>query len=161
MSTNTVVSDWQDLILAVDSNEGIQRVSMATLRQLEGRQRVGKHVLSAIEDKLASLGLGHLPEALPNRQQQSVLLYRVGTPASEVIQAVRQGLTEPVNDTTYTYLHRMNTLPDPATVVSKEELGATLEQTAKSLLDLLSQVRPTEVIETERVNVAADEMVSG
>lgn len=141
-ATTNNVENWHELLTAVEGNQGVHRVTMATLRQLEGRQRVGKHILNAIEEKLSTLGLGHLPEELPNRQQQQVLLYRFGTPASELINAVREGLTEPVNDTTYEYLHRFNSIPDPETVVSKEEFGDAIEKTARSVLELLSQVRP-------------------
>ena len=94
INPHQAIADWQDLRSAVEKNHGVFRVRMETLRQLEGRQRVGKHILSSIEDKLNTLGIGHLPKELPNRQQQTVLLYRVGTPASVLVDAVREGLTE-------------------------------------------------------------------
>lgn len=150
------IVNWPELLTAVESNNGITKVPMATLRQLEGRQRVGKHVLSAIDEKLSSLGLGHLPQELPNRHQHSVLLYRYGTPASEVIQAVARGLTEPVNDTTYGYLHRLNSVPDPASVVSKEEFSSAIKQTAQSVLDLLDQVGTERVVTPTKSRVRDD-----
>lgn len=138
------INTWPELRSAVETNEGIAKIPMEKLRELEGRQRVGKHILSAIEDRLATMGLGHLPEELPNRQQQYVLLYSFGTPASEVIESVRKGLTEPASDTTYEYLHRLNSVPDPDSVVSREEFSEAIETTARSVLDLLGQVRPEE-----------------
>lgn len=122
------VSDWHELLTAVESNEGVFRVTMETLRQLEGRQRVGKHILSSIEDKLKTLGIGHLPKELPNRQQQTVLLYRVGTPASSLVQAVQEGLTESPSTEAYQFLRRLNTLPNPDDVVSKEEIALTASE---------------------------------
>jgi len=110
---------------------------METLRRLEGRQRVGKHILSSIEDKLNTIGLGHLPQELPNRQQQSVLLYRVGTPASLLVDAVRDSLTESPSSEAYNILVRLNTLPDPDDVVSKEEIHDTAQELLPHVLKLL------------------------
>lgn len=138
----TGIQSWADLLSQVETNSGVTKIPMATLRQLEGRQRVGKHILSAIQDKLDTLGLGHLPQDLPNRQQQSVMLYRYGTPAAEVIQAVRKGMSEPVDDSTFEYLHRLNVAPDPDAVIPRETAAEALEQTARSVLELLEQVRP-------------------
>lgn len=143
-ATNThTILNWPELLSTVEQNSGVIKVPMATLRQLEGRQRVGKHILSAIEDKLETLGLGHLPEELPNRQQQSVVLYRSGTPAAELIQAVQRGANEPVSDATFEHLYRFNAVPDPDMVVSRAEVGRAIEQTAQSVLELLGQVRAT------------------
>lgn len=131
------ITDWQDLRAAVEQHHGVFRVTMETLRRLEGRQRVGKHILSSIEDKLATIGLGHLPQELPNRQQQSVLLYRVGTPASLLVDAVRDSLTESPSSEAYNILVRLNTLPDPEDVVSKEEIHDTAQELLPAVLKLL------------------------
>jgi len=136
------VTDWHDLLTAVESNEGVHRVTMETLRRLEGRQRVGKHILSSIEDKLKTLGLGHLPQELPNRQQQTVLLYRVGTPASALVQAVQEGLTESPSSEASDFLRRLNTLPDPDDVVSKAELTEDLQDATQAVYRLLRRVGP-------------------
>lgn len=144
MNAPANITTWPELLNAVESNHGIKKVPMAILRQLEGRQRVGKHILNDIEEKLSILGLGHLPLELPNRQQQSVMLYRYGSPASELVRAVTQGLTEPVEDSTYEYLYRLNASPDPESVVSKEEFSEAVQHTAQSVLNLLNQVNPAE-----------------
>lgn len=115
---------------------------METLRRLEGRQRVGKHILSSIEDKLSTLGLGHLPRELPNRQQQTVLLYRVGTPASALIQAVQNGLTESPSTEAFDFLRRINTLPDPDDIVSREEITGEVQDATAAVLALLRKVNP-------------------
>lgn len=144
MSTaiNPEVSDWTELLSAVESNQGVHRVRMETLRRLEGRQRVGKHILKDIEDKLATLGLGHLPKELPNRQQQCVLLYRVGTPASSLVQAVQNGLTESPSTEAFDFLRRLNTLPNPDDVVTKEEIAGDLQDATEAVLALLRRVKP-------------------
>jgi hypothetical protein len=139
--TTPEISDWNGLLTAVESNEGVHRVTVETLRRLEGRQRVGKHILSTIEEKLRTLGLGHLPKELPNRQQQTVLLYRVGTPASVLIQAVQEGLTATPSSEAYDFLRRLNTLPDPDTVVPKEEITEELQSATDTILSLLRKVK--------------------
>ncbi len=136
------IIDWHELLSAVEEMDGVHRVSMETLRRLEGRQRVGKHILSSIEGKLKTLGLGHLPQELPNRQQQTVLLYRVGTPASELVQAVQHGLTESPSSEAFDILRRVNSLPDPDDVVSKDEIAGDLNDATEGLLALLRRVNP-------------------
>lgn len=150
--TTTKSRDWHGLLTAVEENQGIHRVTVETLRQLEGRQRVGKHILKEIEDKLRTLGLGHLPRELPNRQQQSVLLYRLGTPASDVIQAVENGLTEQTSEATYKALHRLNSLPDPETVVSRQEISGAAKDATRAVLDLLLRVNGGESTSTSYSN---------
>lgn len=143
---NVKLNNWHELLTAVESNQGVHRVTMETLRQLEGRQRVGKHILKEIEEKLATLGLGHLPEELPNRQQQPVLLYRLGTPASEAVQAIRNGLTESPSESAFRVLHRLNALPDPETVVSREEVSEAAKDATRAVLGLLLQVSGPESV---------------
>lgn len=126
---------------------------METLRRLEGRQRVGKHILSSIEDKLKTLGLGHLPQELPNRQQQTVLLYRVGTPASELVQAVQNGLTESPSSEAYDFLRRLNSLPNPDDVVAKEDIAEDLHDATEAVLALLRRVKPELPAASDRGNV--------
>lgn len=144
MSTATEqnINHWTKLLANVETNNGVVRVSMVTLRELEGRQRVGKHILNAIEEKLNTLGLGHLPKELPNRQQQQVVLYKFGTPIAELIDALQAGKSEPVSETTYQHMHRFNSIPDPDSVVARDTIGERLEETAQSVLQLLQEVRP-------------------
>ncbi len=143
------VSDWHELLSAVESDQGVHRVTMETLRRLEGRQRVGKHILSSIEDKLKALGLGHLPQELPNRQQQIVLLYRVGTPASVLIQAIQNGLNESPSSEAFDFLRRINSLPDPEDILSREEIAEDVQDASEAVIALLRRVMP----ETDRVGV--------
>lgn len=147
------ITEWADLLTAVEGNEGVHRVTMETLRRLEGRQRVGKHILSSIEEKLKTLGIGHLPQELPNRQQQTVLLYRVGTPASALVQAVQNGLTESPSEEAFDFLRRLNTLPNPDDVVSREDITGELQDATTAVLALLRKVNPDPLVSGQVDNV--------
>lgn len=132
------VATWADLVKAIDAHDGVALVPMETLRKLEGAQRLGVHVLKAIGARLGTLGLGHMPDDLPNRQDQEAILYRYGTPASEVIQAVRNGLRN-VQDVRNTYkaLYKLNAMPDMGDVVHREEMDDKLTTAAQAVLELL------------------------
>ena len=96
-----------------------------------------------------TLGLGHMPDSLPNRQDQEAILYRYGTPASDVISAVRNGLKGAnAIRSTYQALHRLNAVPDTSQVVHREVLEDTLSTVASNVLSLLE--------ETSRKSIAAD-----
>jgi hypothetical protein len=104
---------WTQLVTAIDESTGVVKIPMEVLRQLEGAQRLGVHVLTSIIGRLATLGIGHMPESLPNRQDKEVILYRYGTPASEVVQAIRNGLTGAVSEGTYKALYQLNAAQAP------------------------------------------------
>lgn len=131
---------WTDLVKAIDESDGIALVPMETLRKLEGAQRLGVHVLNSIGSRLGTLGIGHMPDTLPNRQDQDAILYRYGSPASEVISAVRNGLRSAQDvRNTYRALHKLNTTPEPTEIVHREELDDKLTTAAKAVLDLLGE----------------------
>lgn len=129
---------WAELVKAIDAEDGVALVPMETLRRLEGAQRLGVHVLKAIGARLGTLGLGHMPETLPNRQDQEAILYRYGTPASEVIAAVRNGLTSPQDvKNTYQALHKLNTAPETTEIVHRADMEQSLTTAAEAVLSLL------------------------
>ena len=132
------VDTWSDLVKAIDEHDGVALVPMETLRRLDGAQRLGVHVLNSIGTRLGTLGLGHMPDDLPNRQDQEAILYRYGTPASEIISAVRNGLSS-VQDVRNTYraLYKLNALPETAEVVHRKELDDKLSTAASAVLELL------------------------
>jgi hypothetical protein len=136
------VANWADLSRAIDEHNGVALVPMETLRRLEGAQRLGVHVLKSIGARLGTLGLGHMPEELPNRQDQEAIVYRYGTPASDVIHAVKVG---PQNQrdvySTYRALHKLNSYPEPEQVVHREILDDNLATAAQAVLDLLGDER--------------------
>ena len=138
---------WTELVKIVDTCDGIALVPMETLRKLEGAQRLGVHVLNSIGSRLNRLGLGFLPDTLPNRQDRDAILYRVGTPASELVTAVHSGL-KTQSDVVHIYklLHKLNTLPDTSQVVRKDELDEKLTEATRTLVDLLGKTGRTDVM---------------
>lgn len=81
--------NWEELRTAVTGHYGVFRLPMGQLREIGGYGRLGTNVRQVLSAKLAGLGLGHLPAELPAYQDRQVLLYMYGTPAAEVITAVR------------------------------------------------------------------------
>ena len=81
--------DWEDLRAAVIAHHGVYRLSMGVLREIGGYGRLGSTVRQTLSSKLAGIGLGHLPAELPSYQDREVLLYQYGTPAADVIAAIR------------------------------------------------------------------------
>jgi hypothetical protein len=71
-------------------------VTMGALRDAHGAGRLGIHVRTNISKELATRGLGHYPTELPDNQWQSVRVFKNGTPAADLINAVVQ--PDPKND---------------------------------------------------------------
>lgn len=142
------VDTWADLVKAIDEHDGVVLVPMETLRKLEGAQRLGVHVLTSIGARLGTLGVGHMPDDLPNRQDQEAILYRYGTPASEVISAVRNGLrgAQDVRNT-YHALYKLNALPNVDEVIHREDLDDTLTEVTTALLGKLSKTGRSSVLD--------------
>ncbi|WP_206313106.1 hypothetical protein [Streptomyces sp. JB150] len=80
---------WDELRKAVEENGGVLRIYMANLRELQNAGRLGIHVRNEISRRLAGIGLGHLPAELPSYQENEVVLFQLGTPAADVVEAVR------------------------------------------------------------------------
>jgi hypothetical protein len=80
---------WNELREAVETEGGVLRVPMWTLRELEQAGRLGVHVRASISRQLLGHGLAHLPAELPSYQEHHVVLYKLGTPAAGVIEAIR------------------------------------------------------------------------
>jgi hypothetical protein len=87
-------SCWEELRVAVTDHYGVYRLPMGQLREIGGYGRLGTNVRQVLSAKLASLGLGHLPSELPAYQDKQVLLYLYGTPAAEVVSAVRSEVVD-------------------------------------------------------------------
>jgi|SRR5579875_1601171 len=82
------VQKFEDLPTLIDANGGVLSIPMARLRDAYGAGRLGKHVRSNISNQLRSLGLAHMPAELPDSQLEQVRLYRAGSPAGRLIEAV-------------------------------------------------------------------------
>jgi hypothetical protein len=82
-------TSWDDLRKAVEDNGGVLRIYMADLRELQNAGRLGINVRNDISRRLAGIGLGHLPAELPPYQENQIVLFQLGTPAADVVEAVR------------------------------------------------------------------------
>lgn len=79
---------YEELRAAVAGNDGLQKITMDTLKKIDGAGRLGVHVRTAISRTLESHGLGHLPRELPPNQEDVVRLYLLGSPVADLIKAV-------------------------------------------------------------------------
>lgn len=82
------MANWDDIKARVESNQGILTVNMSELRDAAGKEKIGIHVKTEISRILAGMGLGHLPQELPNYQNEPVRLYKRGTPLGDLIEIV-------------------------------------------------------------------------
>ena len=82
---------WQELDEDVRAHDGVLRVLMWDLRYLSGYQRLKVHVVAVISEQLRNNGLDHLPSDLPRDQNQHVVVFKTGSEAGAVINAVRSG----------------------------------------------------------------------
>ncbi len=80
--------DIDDVAQAVVDHGGLVTMRMSQLRDAHGAGRLGVHVRSGISAALAERGIGHYPEDLPADQIDDVRLYKLGSPAAELIEAV-------------------------------------------------------------------------
>lgn len=132
------VRNWTELVDVIRANEGVALVPMETLRRLEGAQRLGVHVLASISKRVSTMGVGHIPESLPNRQDQDAVLYLNSTSAGELVSAVREGVRDSrAVKRVYSHLHTLNTCPEPTEVVHREEFASKLSVAAETLMELL------------------------
>jgi len=74
----------------VESGGGVLSLPMVYLRDAYGAGRLGVHVRSNISEALRGLGLAHMPAELPDSQWQEVRIYRVGSKAGKLIEAVME-----------------------------------------------------------------------
>jgi hypothetical protein len=79
---------YDELKERVEANNNVLSVRMEELREIEGVRRLGVHVCDRIAEKLSSVGLGHMPNLVPDGWQE-VRLFRLGTPVADLIGAVR------------------------------------------------------------------------
>ncbi len=63
-----------ELVHLVERDE-IVAVTAKQLRKMYGADRLGRHIKSAISRALRGRQLAHLPEKIPDRQDQVVLVY--------------------------------------------------------------------------------------
>ncbi len=153
-----VVTTWAELLRSVENSHGLKRVTVGELRALEGAQRTGKHVLTAIDTKWSQLGLGDLPDELPNRQDQSVMLYQLGTPAADAIRAIRLTLLTGVVDMSlYRVLLLLNKMPDPTQVLLRGRVEKSANEAVDAVIQLLQDINPG--LQLDTFSARPEEMV--
>jgi len=80
--------EWDEIKKKVEENDNVLTVTMINLRDATGKDKLGVHVRAEISNTLAGMGLGHIPQELPSSQDNSVRLYKRGTPVGELIEKV-------------------------------------------------------------------------
>lgn len=99
----------------VEKNGNLLTVTMEQLLETHGAGRLGVHVRDEISKTLAGMGLGHVPQELPNYQHELVRLYKRGTPVGELIEIV----LSPGEQHDRTLIERFSVSPDYASIVQK------------------------------------------
>lgn len=123
------VETWEELRQAVEEAGGVLRVVMWLLRDLEQAGRLGVHVRASISRRLDGLGLAHLPAEIPGEQYAVITLYKRGTPAAAIVDAVfRDGSSRAAE----VALRRMNTSRDAEKL---QVITEKVEELANILLD--------------------------
>jgi hypothetical protein len=79
---------YQEIRDAVEEDGGLIVTTMEVLRDVHGVGKLGVHVRKGIDDRLGSMGLGHLPYELPSYQHEEVRIYRLGSEIAKVVEAV-------------------------------------------------------------------------
>lgn len=133
VTTQPNATSWRELLSLVEDHDGVLKVPMEILRTVKGAQRLGHNVLTQMESHLASLGLGHIPQSLPNRGDKNIVLYRFGTPASECIKAIREDIA---SDEVYKDLARLNRRSSTGPTGEMQ----SLKERQSELIDLMSQL---------------------
>lgn len=116
----------------------VLRVSMRDLRHLSGKQRLKVNVVAALSEELANIGLGHLPDELPRSQNQYVVVYKIGSEAAAVINAVRNGSS---SEQAEQALRKLNTSDTIQVDRQNEAKIAEFEEKVDELENLLNGFR--------------------
>ena len=82
------MATWAEIKERVEKNGNVVTITMEELRGAQGAAKLGVHVRAEISSSLAGIGLGHVPQELPNYQHEIVRLYKKGTPVGDMIDTV-------------------------------------------------------------------------
>jgi DNA-directed RNA polymerase subunit H (RpoH/RPB5) len=129
---------WQDLDDAVRAHGRVLRVLMWDLRFLSGFQRLKVNVVATISEQLRNIGLDHLPEDLPRDRNQHVVVFKIGSEAGAVINAVRNGTS---SEEAERALRKLNTSDSIRADRQNEAKIAELTEKADELETLLKGFR--------------------
>ena len=82
--------NFEELDQLVRNSKGVLTVRMEQLRDAYGAGRLGRWVRQGIGKELAQRGLAHFPAELPENQWRHVRIYKNGTPAADLVQALME-----------------------------------------------------------------------
>lgn len=82
------MADWDEIKDDVEKNGNVLTLTMESLRDAHGAAKLGVHVRKEISSTLAGMGLGHIPQELPNYQHELVRVYKNGTVIGDLIATV-------------------------------------------------------------------------
>lgn len=113
------MADWNDIKHQVEESGNVCTVTMLTLREAAGKDKLGVNVRAEISKTLAGMGLGHVPEELPSYQHEQVRLYKHGTAIGDLIDTVLitgeqndKKLKEQINEDQTNYLEIIEQIRD-------------------------------------------------
>lgn len=127
-------SSWNALREEIEAKGGILRVPMWQLRDLIGAGRLGVHVLTAISRELLGAGISFLPREMPSNQHEYVVLYRLGTQMSQILDILTGKDTITIEYT----LRRLNTTEE---VPNVEKVGERLEDLRDKIKEIEDLIR--------------------
>ncbi len=78
----------EELVQSIANTENVLTLPMGDVRDAWNYGRLGIHVRRQISNDLKGMGIGHYPVNLPEYQHEYVRLYKLGTPISDIIDAV-------------------------------------------------------------------------
>jgi hypothetical protein len=73
---------------AVDAQGGVLSMPAWVIRNAYGAERLGAIVRVNISKSLRGIGLGHVPIELPDRSDELVRVFKLGSPVADLIEAV-------------------------------------------------------------------------
>ncbi|MHB1787813.1 MAG: hypothetical protein ACYCS7_17100 [Acidimicrobiales bacterium] len=88
MSEGLRFASMRDLLDYVVCAGMVLSVEMRVVRDASGNERLGRLVRERVAGELRRLGLGHFPRVLPDRQDDLIRLYVLGSPVGNLIEAV-------------------------------------------------------------------------
>ncbi len=133
VSETLLFNSWSEVVAAVNLENGVMVCTMENLRDIEGYGRLGQTVRANIAKKLATLGLAFMRKELPAEASADIILYRQGTPVSELIEMIQTVLAGGMNNAPEIAesLRRLNVMPDPESVRQGLEMALTALDTGR------------------------------
>ncbi len=78
----------QNIKESIIANGNVKTFTMQVLRDAVGAERLGNQIRANISTQLAGMGIGHVPETVPNDQTATIRLYIKGTSAGNMIDTI-------------------------------------------------------------------------